>query len=234
MLARRRTENYAYRPPIEFPILGGESRRNLPRRLARCSSSRTSRRPTPNGVHVLRGISLQIDRGLFGLLGPNGAGKSTLMRTIATLQALDLLDHLALLMGLTDRTTRRAQVEALLARITPIGRRGMAAWRTLSRQLLAAYQESAVARPTPQFTTNQPLRPRAAVRPAAVSAGESRGAYTSPPDVQRNAHSRPTTVQQMRISTVPSTHLCVLAAPARGERSFRPPAGCVAMVCRRV
>ena len=86
------------------------------------------------------------------------------------ISALDLLDHLALLKGLTDRTTRRAQVEALLARITPIGRRGMAAWRTLSRQLLAAYQESAVARPTPQFTTNQPLRPRAAVRPAAVSA----------------------------------------------------------------
>ena len=109
-----------------------------------------------NGVHALRGISLQIDRGLFGLLGPNGAGKSTLMRTIATLQeldggsitfggvsifadptahrrrlgylpqdfgvypgisALDLLDHLALLKGLTDRHTRRAQVDALLAKM---------------------------------------------------------------------------------------------------------------------
>ncbi|WP_309671105.1 ATP-binding cassette domain-containing protein [Gemmatimonas sp.] len=109
-----------------------------------------------NGVHALRGISLRIDRGLFGLLGPNGAGKSTLMRTIATLQepdsgsitlggasifadptahrrqlgylpqdfgvypgisALDLLDHLALLKGLTDRHTRREQVDALLAKM---------------------------------------------------------------------------------------------------------------------
>ena len=42
-----------------------------------------------NGVHALRGVTLTIDRGLFGLLGPNGAGKSTLMRTLATLQAPD-------------------------------------------------------------------------------------------------------------------------------------------------
>jgi ABC-2 type transport system ATP-binding protein len=40
----------------------------------------------PNGVRALDGISLDIDRGMFGLLGPNGAGKSTLMRSIATLQ----------------------------------------------------------------------------------------------------------------------------------------------------
>ena len=42
-----------------------------------------------NGVHALKGVTLTIDRGLFGLLGPNGAGKSTLMRTLATLQAPD-------------------------------------------------------------------------------------------------------------------------------------------------
>lgn len=42
-----------------------------------------------NGVRALDGVSLTIDRGLFGLLGPNGAGKSTLMRTIATLQEAD-------------------------------------------------------------------------------------------------------------------------------------------------
>ena len=42
-----------------------------------------------NGVHALRGVSLEIPNGLFGLLGPNGAGKSTLMRTIATLQEPD-------------------------------------------------------------------------------------------------------------------------------------------------
>ncbi|MDQ3518508.1 MAG: ABC transporter ATP-binding protein [Gemmatimonadota bacterium] len=109
----------------------------------------------PNRVVALRGISLNVGRGLFGLLGPNGAGKSSLMRTLATLQepddgtisfdgrpvfddptahrrqlgylpqdfgvypgvsALGLLDHLALLKGLTVRSDRRAQVEALLAR----------------------------------------------------------------------------------------------------------------------
>ena len=43
----------------------------------------------PNGVRALRGVSLEIPRGMFGLVGPNGAGKSTLMRTIATLQEAD-------------------------------------------------------------------------------------------------------------------------------------------------
>lgn len=43
-----------------------------------------------NGVHALKGISLDIPNGMFGLLGPNGAGKSTLMRTIATLQDADM------------------------------------------------------------------------------------------------------------------------------------------------
>jgi ABC-2 type transport system ATP-binding protein len=107
----------------------------------------------PNGVQALKGVTLTIERGLFGLLGPNGAGKSTLMRTLATLQepdagqvvfdgldvirnpeahrrhlgylpqdfgvypgvsAYDLLEHLAVLKGITDRKARREQVEALL------------------------------------------------------------------------------------------------------------------------
>ncbi|BAH37118.1 MAG TPA: ABC transporter ATP-binding protein [Gemmatimonas aurantiaca] len=42
-----------------------------------------------NGVRALRGVTLDIPRGMYGLLGPNGAGKSTLMRTIATLQDPD-------------------------------------------------------------------------------------------------------------------------------------------------
>lgn len=42
-----------------------------------------------NGVHALRGVNLNIPKGMFGLLGPNGAGKSSLMRTIATLQLPD-------------------------------------------------------------------------------------------------------------------------------------------------
>src|SRR5271154_4058340 len=40
----------------------------------------------PNGVRALDGVSLEINRGMFGLLGPNGAGKSTLMRSVAALQ----------------------------------------------------------------------------------------------------------------------------------------------------
>ena len=106
-----------------------------------------------NGVHALKGVSLEMPRGMFGLLGPNGAGKSTLMRTIATLQGADagtivfddidvlnqkhearkvlgylpqdmgiypgisaesLLDHFAVLKGLTDTGERREAVERLL------------------------------------------------------------------------------------------------------------------------
>jgi ABC-type multidrug transport system ATPase subunit len=38
-----------------------------------------------SGTEALRGISLEIPRGIFGLLGPNGAGKSTLMQVLSTL-----------------------------------------------------------------------------------------------------------------------------------------------------
>ena len=107
----------------------------------------------PNGVRALRGVNLEIPRGMFGLLGPNGAGKSTLMRTIATLQEVDegsirfgdidvlrqkeelrkvlgylpqefgvyprisaraMLDHLAVLKGLTQAGPRREVVDHLL------------------------------------------------------------------------------------------------------------------------
>ncbi|QNH17565.1 ABC transporter ATP-binding protein [Xanthomonas sp. SS] len=114
-----------------------------------------------NGVHALKGVTLDIPRGMFGLLGPNGAGKSSLMRTLATLQeadsgsatlttadgqtidvlrdkdalrrklgylpqdfgvypkvsALDLLDHFAVLKGLTERRQRKELVEALLQQV---------------------------------------------------------------------------------------------------------------------
>jgi ABC-type multidrug transport system ATPase subunit len=107
-----------------------------------------------NGVKALDGVSLSIEKGMFGLLGPNGAGKSSLMRTIATLQqqdsgqilfngidtqkqpqkirqvlgylpqdfdvyprisAYDLLDHMAVLKGLSHKKSRREAVESLLA-----------------------------------------------------------------------------------------------------------------------
>jgi|TARA_R100001015_G_C4626054_1_gene184868 ABC-type multidrug transport system ATPase subunit len=107
----------------------------------------------PNGVEALKGVSIEINNGLFGLLGPNGAGKSSLMRTIATLQKPDsgsvilnqinveehpqyirkslgylpqefgvyptmtaeiLLDHFAVLKGISDRKTRKERVDYLL------------------------------------------------------------------------------------------------------------------------
>ncbi|MDL5364505.1 ABC transporter ATP-binding protein [Xanthomonas sp. NCPPB 2654] len=114
-----------------------------------------------NGVHALKGVTLDIPHGMFGLLGPNGAGKSSLMRTLATLQeadsgsatlttadgqtidvlrdkdalrrklgylpqdfgvypkvsALDLLDHFAVLKGLTERRQRKELVEGLLQQV---------------------------------------------------------------------------------------------------------------------
>src|ERR1700674_3020560 len=39
----------------------------------------------PSGVQALKGITLEVSRGMFGLLGPNGAGKTTLMKILATL-----------------------------------------------------------------------------------------------------------------------------------------------------
>ena len=38
-----------------------------------------------SGVQALKGITLEIQPGMFGLLGPNGAGKTTLMKILATL-----------------------------------------------------------------------------------------------------------------------------------------------------
>src|ERR1700742_408264 len=109
-----------------------------------------------NGVHALKGVTLEIPNGMFGLLGPNGAGKSTLMRTIATLQDPDsgtvtlngldvlankpearrllgylpqefgvypkvsaeaMLDHFAVLKGVTHKRERRELVEALLRQV---------------------------------------------------------------------------------------------------------------------
>lgn len=37
----------------------------------------------PDGVRALDGLSLRVERGVFGLLGPNGAGKTTLMEILA-------------------------------------------------------------------------------------------------------------------------------------------------------
>jgi ABC-2 type transport system ATP-binding protein len=64
-----------------------------------------------NGVQALKGVSLDIPKGMFGLLGPNGAGKSTLMRTIATLQDADTGSiHLGDLDVLGDKPAARRQL----------------------------------------------------------------------------------------------------------------------------
>ena len=39
----------------------------------------------PGPVAALKGVSLDVSKGMFGLLGPNGAGKTTLMRIVAGL-----------------------------------------------------------------------------------------------------------------------------------------------------
>jgi len=39
----------------------------------------------PDGTEALKGVTLDLEGGMFGLLGPNGAGKSTLIRILATL-----------------------------------------------------------------------------------------------------------------------------------------------------
>jgi ABC-2 type transport system ATP-binding protein len=109
-----------------------------------------------NGVQALKGVTLDIPKGMFGLLGPNGAGKSTLMRTIATLQDADtgsirlndldvlankpearralgylpqefgvypkvsaeaMLDHFAVLKGVTANGERKTLIEALLKQV---------------------------------------------------------------------------------------------------------------------
>ncbi len=110
----------------------------------------------PNGVHALKGISLEINQGMFGLLGPNGAGKSSLMRTISTLQEADggsiflddldvlnskdevrrilgylpqdfgvypkisaeqMLDHIAALKGISNKSERKEIVASLLEKV---------------------------------------------------------------------------------------------------------------------
>ena len=107
----------------------------------------------PGGVRALKGVSLDIQPGMFGLIGPNGAGKSTLMKILATLldpdtgtatldgldliakkdetrkllgylpqefgvypkmSAVDMLNHLAVMKGITKGGERKEIVEGLL------------------------------------------------------------------------------------------------------------------------
>jgi ABC-2 type transport system ATP-binding protein len=78
----------------------------------------------PNGVHALRGLSLQTRRGeIYGLLGPNGAGKSTLLRVIMGLHQPDagtvtVLDHVMPDKGVLSRMGYMTQASALYTDLT--------------------------------------------------------------------------------------------------------------------
>jgi ABC-type multidrug transport system ATPase subunit len=117
---------------------------------------RNLRKTYPGGVQALRGVSLTIEKGMFGLLGPNGAGKTTLMKCLATLLEPDdgsmrlngldvrkqkedvrrllgylpqdfglypsltaeqMLDYLACMKGITERSERKLVIGALLERV---------------------------------------------------------------------------------------------------------------------
>jgi len=65
----------------------------------------------PSGVQALKGVSLNIEPGMFGLLGPNGAGKTTLMKILATLLEPD--SGTAEMNGL-DLISKKAQTRKML------------------------------------------------------------------------------------------------------------------------
>ena len=70
----------------------------------------------PSGVQALRGVSLNLSRGVFGLLGPNGSGKTTLMKIVATLLEPD---SGTVEMSTQDSSTRIAWARPRAAVIMP-------------------------------------------------------------------------------------------------------------------
>ena len=72
-----------------------------------------------NGVQALKDVNLTIPQGMFGLLGPNGAGKSSLMRpqefgVYPKISSYNMLNHIASLKGVSNKSERKALVESLL------------------------------------------------------------------------------------------------------------------------
>ncbi|MGI9519434.1 MAG: ABC transporter ATP-binding protein [Pirellulaceae bacterium] len=107
----------------------------------------------PGPVAALRGVSLEIDPGMFGLLGPNGAGKSTFMNILAGLleptagsaelygkdivqqpqMIWDQLGYLPQEFGFYDHLTGRAMLKYLLKLKGVTGPHGL---NELTEQLL--------------------------------------------------------------------------------------------------
>jgi len=62
----------------------------VPEAILRCSGLRKSFGPPSNGVEVLRGLDLAVDRGeMVAILGESGAGKTTLLHLIGALDRPD-------------------------------------------------------------------------------------------------------------------------------------------------
>lgn len=68
---------------------------------------------TGKAVQALKGLTLDIDSGMFGLLGPNGAGKTTLMRILAGI--VDPSQGQVIVNGiLLENETQKRRVKAVL------------------------------------------------------------------------------------------------------------------------
>lgn len=65
----------------------------------------------PGDIYAIRGVDLELHRGVFGLLGPNGAGKTTLLRLLATI--LQPSSGRILLDGMDSSNDRREYRAAL-------------------------------------------------------------------------------------------------------------------------
>ena len=64
-----------------------------------------------SGVQALKGVSLELQPGVFGLLGPNGSGKTTLMKIVASLLEPD---SGTIEMNGTDLLTRKDHTRRML------------------------------------------------------------------------------------------------------------------------
>ncbi|MEO8457649.1 MAG: ABC transporter ATP-binding protein [Chloroflexota bacterium] len=87
--------------------------------------------PEQNTAHVLKGISLEVQKGeVFGLIGANGSGKSTLIRILSTLLTPD--SGSVSVFGY-DVETEAGQVRALINRVSadPSFFRNMSAYENL-------------------------------------------------------------------------------------------------------
>ncbi len=104
-LARRLNEN-----PVDVDEIKGRFRK-LRRLYYRLVLSIPFVKPRQAPFKALKGVSLNIEQGMFGLLGPNGAGKTTLMRILCGI--LDQSYGKIWING-HDTTLRREELQGLI------------------------------------------------------------------------------------------------------------------------